>query len=68
MFAHDFELMSVREVYEEYRQTRDRLNASPNEYPIDDWRDGFTMIAFAGDGSGDRFAFYNDNEHAIIHW
>jgi SMI1 / KNR4 family (SUKH-1) len=70
MFAHGFELMSVREVYEEYRQMRDRLNAAPNEYPIDDWRDDFTMIAFAGDGSGDRFAFYNDgeNEHAIIHW
>jgi SMI1 / KNR4 family (SUKH-1) len=70
MFAHGFELMSVREVYEEYRQMRDGLNAANREYPYDGWRDDFTMIAFAGDGSGDRFAFYNDgeNEHAIIHW
>ncbi len=63
MFAHGFELMSLREVYEEYRELR--------EYSNDDWRDDFCFVPFAGDGSGDKFGFYwqaDNSEPMIIHW
>ena len=58
MFAHGFELMSLREVYEEYREMREGLNASPREYPYDGWIENFSFVPFAGDGSGDKFGFY----------
>jgi SMI1 / KNR4 family (SUKH-1) len=60
MFAHGFELMSMRNMYEELREMQS----------IAHWLPDFKMIPFAGDGSGDKFAFYNDGEnaHAIIHW
>jgi SMI1 / KNR4 family (SUKH-1) len=64
MFAHGFELMSVRDVFEWLRDIED---GSGWAY---DWLEDFSFVPFAGDGSGDKFGFYNDgeNEHAIIHW
>lgn len=60
LFAQNFELMSLRDVYEELREMQSYTH----------WLPDFKMIPFAGDGSGDRYAFYDDgiNEYAIIHW
>ena len=66
LFAQNFELMSVRDVYEELREMQSYTH----------WLPDFKMIPFAGDGSGDRYAFYDDGKHdeannsepVIIHW
>ena len=66
LFAQSFELMSVRDVYEELREMQSYTH----------WLPDFKMIPFAGDGSGDRYAFYDDGKHdeannsepAIIYW
>jgi hypothetical protein len=60
MFAQNFELLSLHDVYEALREMPSNTH----------WLPDFNMIPFAGDGSGDRYAFYNDgeNEHAIIYW
>lgn len=67
LFAQNFELLSLHDVFDEMRDMREMTT----EYPYNNWRTDFSMIPFAGDGSGDRYAFYDDgngNEHAIIHW
>ena len=61
MFAQNFELMSLRDVFEELREIQSYKH----------WLPDFKMIPFAGDGSGDRFAFYDDGKNeelTIIHW
>jgi SMI1 / KNR4 family (SUKH-1) len=62
MFANNFELLSLRDVYDE-------LKESVNN---ETWLKDFRILPFAGDGSGDRFAFYLSTQHApewsIIHW
>lgn len=62
MFANDFELLSLRDIYDE-------LNEPLNS---EEWLDDFRMLPFGGDGSGDRYAFYLSGTHApewsIIHW
>jgi SMI1 / KNR4 family (SUKH-1) len=62
MFANNFELLSLRDIYDEQKKSIDQTG----------WLDNFHMLPFAGDGSGDRFAFYLSTQHApewsIIHW
>ena len=60
LFAQNFELMSLRDVFEELREIQSYKH----------WLPDFKMIPFAGDGSGGRYTFYDDdiNEYAIIHW
>jgi hypothetical protein len=75
LFAHPFELMRIRDVYAEFREQREGMQAENKEYPYDTWRDDFWFVPFGGDGSGDKFAFYwqaenteLDVEPMIIHW
>ncbi len=72
LFAQNFELLSLRDVFDEMCNMREMTD----EYPYNHLHESFTMIPFAGDGSGDRYAFYNageqygckPNELSIIHW
>ena len=77
LFAHHFELTSLRNVYEELREIRDG-----EFWDCVNWLPEFKMIPFAGDGSGDKYAFWlsstshSENIHnpanigdwPIIHW
>lgn len=62
MFANNFELLSLRDIYDEQKESLDRTV----------WLEDFSMLPFAGDGSGDRYAFYLSTQYApkwsIIHW
>jgi hypothetical protein len=62
MFANNFELLSLRDIYDEQKESIDHT----------DWLEDFRMLPFAGDGSGDRYAFYLSSQHSpkwsIIHW
>ena len=71
LFAQSFELMSTREVYLEMCAIRDgEFWDSSNMLP------DFKMLPFAGDGSGDKYAFWLScpakpaaiGDWLIIHW
>jgi hypothetical protein len=62
LFAKSFELLSLRNIYDELKDSAYK----------EEWLEGFKILPFAGDGSGDRYAFYLSSlyapEWSIIHW
>lgn len=71
LFARDFELNSTRDIYQDMCAIRDG-----EFWDCTNWSPDFKMIPFAGDGSGDRYAFWLScpqtpaiaGDWPIIHW
>ncbi len=69
LFAKGLELVSTRELYLNTRGDNQSWNRA-------EWDANFKMLPFAGDGSGDQFAFWlscpqppsEPNDWPIIHW
>jgi hypothetical protein len=54
LFAQSFEALSLHDMFQHLRDMAQR----PLAYPYSEWHEDFSMVPFAGDGSGDLYAFY----------
>jgi SMI1-KNR4 cell-wall len=67
LFAQSFEALSLHDMFQHLRDMAQR----PLAYPYSEWHEDFSMVPFAGDGSGDLYAFYYarpGQEPWVIHW